>query len=358
MKGSSFPIFKTKIKGITDRFDLNDPKGRAQYFRAKAGPEIEKLKKYLENNTFIAYLLGKKNSGKGTYAKLFMEIISPTKVGHISIGDIVRDVHQSLAVPSKKRKLLKFLRQHYRGYIPLEKALKDLVSRDIKTLQPTEFILTLVKREISLQPKKALFIDGFPRNLDQISYSLYFRDLIDYRDDPDIFVLIDVPEQIINERMKYRVVCPSCQTPRNTKLLPTKEVAFNKRTKKFELLCDNPQCKKTKMVQKEGDTLGIEAIRERLEMDEKLIKQALSLYGIPKILLRNSVPVELAPAYIDDYEITPEYSYQWNADLKKVEIKEKPWLIRDEEGVLSYSLLPSPVVLSLIKQLVDVLGLK
>ena len=75
--------------------------------------------------------------------------------------------------------------------------------------------------------KKALFIDGFPRDLDQVSYSLFFRDLIGYRADPDIFILIDVPNSVIDERIKYRVVCPKCHTPRNLKLLATKQVEYD-----------------------------------------------------------------------------------------------------------------------------------
>jgi hypothetical protein len=91
-----------------------------------------------------------------------------------------------------------------------------------------------------------------------------------------------------------------------------------------------------------------------LEKDEELIKKALSLYGIPKVLLRNSVPVEKAKEYIDDYEITPEYEY----DLKEngeIGIIEKHWEIDNDQGVPSYSLMPPPVVVSMIKQMVEAL---
>jgi len=86
-------------------------------------------------------------------------------------------------------------------------------------------------------------------------------------------------------------------------------------------------------------------------MDTKLINQAFSLYGIPKILLRNSVPVDIANEYVDDYEITPEYEYQWDKKSKKVRVIEKSWVIPDDEGVQSYSLLAAPVVISMIKQM-------
>ena len=111
------------------------------------------------------------------------------------------------------------------------------------------------------------------------------------------------------------------------------------------------------MIAKEGDEKGIKPIKKRLKKEEELISRAVSLYGIPKVFLRNSVPQKLAGQYIDDYEITPEYYYQWNKKEKKAIIKEKPWLVLDNENQLSYSLLPPPVVVSLIKQINNVLNL-
>ena len=111
------------------------------------------------------------------------------------------------------------------------------------------------------------------------------------------------------------------------------------------------------MEEKEGDALGIEPLRERLKKEEELMKKAFLLHGIPKILLRNSIPVEIAKEYVDDYEITPVYEYEWLETEKKVKVKEKPWVIKDDQGKESYSLLASSVVVSLIKQLVEIFGI-
>jgi adenylate kinase family enzyme len=358
MKEINFPLFKTKAENQSKEFDLTDAKERQAYFEYKAGPEIKKIREYLKNKTFVAYLLGKKNSGKGTYAKMFKEIVDKDKIEHFSIGDMVREFDEVVQDEQKTKELISFLEENYRGYLPLEEIIKSLKNRSTKTLLPSELILALVKREIAKKGKKALFIDGFPRDLDQISYSLFFRDLIDYRDDPDIFVLIDVPESVIDERIKYRLICPLCKTSRNLKLLATKEVEYDDKEKKFSLICDNSDCKRVKMVTKEGDELGIGPIKERLDKDGKLIKQAFSLYGIPKVLLRNSVPVDEAKEIVDDYEITPEYVYQWDKKGKNVVVSQKPWQILDDEKVPSYSLMPPPVVVSLIKQMAGVLKLK
>lgn len=353
-----FPIFKTKIEGLEQVFDLNDPEEREKYFSAKAGKEIEKLKIFFKNgNTFIAYLLGKKNAGKGTYSKMFGEVVGEKYVRHISVGDTIRNIEKEIINKKKREELMEYLRKNYRGFVPIENALGAFSKRSTRNLLPTEFILALVKRELDKFEKKTLFIDGFPRGLDQISYSLFFRDLAGYRYDADIFTFIDVSTKIIDERIKGRLICPKCNTPRNLRLSPVRKenIKYDEEKKEFYFLCDNPKCTQEKMVRKEGDEMGIEPIKERLKLDEKLMEQSFSLFGMPKILLRNAVPVDKAKDFIDNYEITPEYSYRWDNIKKRVEIIEKPWVISDEKGVAYYSLLAPPVVVSLIKQLVNIL---
>jgi len=352
-----FPIFKTKIEGLDRKFNLTDQKEQKEYFQLKAGKEIEKLREYLKENTFVAYLLGKKNSGKGTYSKMFADVTTPERVDHFSIGNMVRTVDGELMERDKRKELINFLEKNYRGRLSIEEIISALEKRNTKTLLPTELILALVKREMQRRERKALFIDGFPRDLDQVDFSLFFRDLIGHRDDLDVFILIDVPEKVIDERIKWRRICPICQTSRNLKLLPTSQVGYDGDKKEFHLICDNPGCKGRRMVKKEGDELGVGPIRERLEKDGKLIELTFSLYGMPKILLRNSLPADGANNFVDNYEITPEYIFEWSEIEKRVKVKEKPWIILDDEGVQSYSLLAYPVVVSLIKQMVEVLNL-
>lgn len=348
-----FSIFKTKIEGLNKKFDLTDPQQQREYFLAKAGPEIEKLRRFLAKNTFIAYLLGKKNSGKGTYSKMFAEIVAPERIEHFSIGDMIREIDKELIVEAKRKELSSFLEKNYRGFLSLEEAIRVLERRNTKTLLPTDLILVMVKREVEKRERKTIFIDGFPRDLDQINFSLFFRDLIGHREDQDVFILIDVPESVIDERIKWRRICPQCQTSRNLKLLPTSQIGYDQKSKEFYLICE--KCN-LPMIKKEGDELGITPIRERLKMDEKLMEMAASLYGIPKIFLRNSIPVR-AKDLVDDYEITPEYLFEWDKKEKRVIRKETPWIIKDDQGIESFSFLPQPVVVSLIKQLVRVLNL-
>src|SRR4030042_2480193 len=169
-----FPLFSTKAEGVTKKFNLSDINERKEYFEAKVGDDIAKLRKYFDSGkTFIVYLLGKKNAGKGTYTKLLMEIFGRDKIAHLSVGDIVRELHAAVEDPEKKKELLDYLEKNYRGEITPEQAIDALLGRDQKTLLPNEFILALVKREIDKIGKKAIFVDGFPRNLDQVSSSLF-----------------------------------------------------------------------------------------------------------------------------------------------------------------------------------------
>ncbi|MCU0653046.1 MAG: nucleoside monophosphate kinase [Candidatus Pacebacteria bacterium] len=355
-----FPIFKTKEEGKDKKFNLTDPKERSDYFYYKAGEEVEKLKTFVKDNTCIVYLLGKKNSGKGTYSKMLAELLGDDKLEHFSVGDMIRAVSRDIKDPAKKIELEMYLERNYRGWIPVEKLIPVIEGRDTSTLLPTELILALVKREIAKRPRKTIFIDGFPRDMDQVSYSLFFRDLIGFRDDPDVMAFIDVPTNVIAGRIAGRRICPVCNTSRNLNLLPTLNVGYDDVLKEYYLICDNPSCtgyNRQRMVPKEGDELGIEPIRKRLEIDQALMEKAMELYGIPKIYMRNAIPVDVAKNYVDDYELTMAYDYTYDSSSRKVDVHEKPWTVNDDKGVPSVSLQAPAVAVSLIKQLTKALGL-
>ena len=356
MRGLEFPIIGTKVENLNKKFDINSFEGRKIYFEAKAQDEIRHIKEYLNSGkTFVAFLLGKKGSGKGTYSKLFTEIFGEEKIATLSIGDLVREIDDWETF--KKSSRFKKLKKYYRGYVSFEEAVHAHRSRSTVKLLPTEFILALVKAHLDGMKKKSIFIDGLPRDMDQISYSLYFRDLIAYRNDPDLFILIDIPESVIDARIKTRVICPLCSLSRNLKLLPSKFVKYDKKTREFYFVCDNPKCKgykKARMLRKEGDERGVEPIRKRLDTDEKILKSAFSLYGVPKILLRNHVPTKDSKKYFDDYEITPMFEY--TIDKKGgVKTTEKPWSVKDDNGITCNSLMAAPVLVSMLKQMKDVL---
>lgn len=346
----------SKELGSNLSYDLTKPAERYKYFHNKLGKEIDDIKKFLEGNTFVGFLLAKKGAGKGTYSKMFEEVFGSDRFAHISVGDVVRDVHSILSNKEHAIELKDYLIKNYRGFISLDDAIESFLNYSQDKLITSEFILTIVKREVEKTGRRGLFIDGIPRDLDQISHALFFRDLINFRNDPDFFVVLDVPESVIEERINYRRICPLCNTSKNIKLNPTKFVRYDKKDEEYCLLCDNRDCvgyEKEKLVLKKGDDRGLELIRERLDRDGALIEHAKKIVGIPVIFIPGAVPVDLARDFYDDYELNPEFIY--TGEGKNLNIERKSWVVEDDNGVKHHVLMAATVVLSLIKNIHNIL---
>ncbi len=336
-------------------YDLTDPAQRKLYFNDKAGSEITKLREYMSENSFIAYLMSPKQGGKGTLIDMLKEALGDDLFEVVSVGDLVRNADEEFQREGKKSEVYKYTAANYRGMMSMDEIFTDLVNRSTKDLRPTEFILTLIKREIDRIGRKTIILDGFSRNLDQLSYSLYFRDLINYRNDPDLFILLHIPINLIDARIKDRRVCPHCKASKNQVLNPTKRIEYDKEAEEFYFVCDDVKCNNARLVAKEGDELGIKNIEDRVAQDLGLIANAKKMYGIPKVELYNSIPVSKAKDYAEEYEITPSFSYSLDKN-GKVQIKRGPFTL-EEKGEKYISLLPAATTLQCLKQLVEVLGL-
>ncbi len=345
-----YTYIKTKVDKYK-HFDLTKPAQRKLYFNQRVGDEIDKLRVFLKNNSFIGYFAAPKMAGKGTYTKMLLEIIGKEYFEIISVGDLVRDADKEFNTEGKDSDLYQYMLQNYRGTISLEEIFDSLVNRSIATLLPTELILTLIKRKIDDLDKKTIFIDGFPRKVDQVSYSLYFRDLVNYRDDPDLFILINIPIKIIDDRMKTRRICPVCKLSRSLQFNPT-SIAKQEDGEVY-FVCDNVNCEgdNEKLVPKEGDEKGLENIKERIINDFELMEIVRKMYGIPKIELYNAIEVDKAKDLVEDYEVTKSYRYE--LENNKVNILKEPYKIA-VQGKEFYSLRPEAVVVQLIKQLFEV----
>lgn len=354
MSKLNFPIKSNKVTGVTQEFNISDPGQRQTYFRLKVGKEIEKIKLFLENHTFVAIMLGKKGSGKGTYSGLLKEIFGDDHISQISVGDITRSVFEEIKTPQGLNDLKEYLKNNYRGYVSVDEAIDIFNNKTQGKLLPSEFILALVTREIEKLPKKALIIDGFPRNVDQVSYSLYLRNIINFRNDPDFMVFIDIPEMVIDARIKNRFICPKCQTSRNLTLLPSSKIGFDENANEYYLICDKAGCDGGRMVRKEGDEHGIAPIKDRLDLDGKLMEMAQDIHGIQKVFLRNSIPLDIAKDNFDIYEMTPEFYYEKN-NQNNIVTKTKPWVVKDDSGIDCVSLMAPAVMISYLRQLAEIL---
>jgi hypothetical protein len=105
------------------------------------------------------------------------------------------------------------------------------------------------------------------------------------------------------------------------------------------------------MIPKEGDDLGIEAIRGRLNEDGRVIDEIVRRDNVDKILLSASVPVSEKDS-VDDYEIHLIYDLKLDKRKKNVKIESKHWMFKDDNGNDSYTLFPPAVTTYMIREMV------
>jgi len=123
--------------------------------------------------------MGPQGSGKGTQAKLFQ---ADFDMVHISVGDI--------------------LRWHVQSHTKVGARVKRLVAAG--QLVPDEMVEELVRGRLDQHDWNFGFIlDGFPRNRPQAEFFLESYDV-------DAVVVIDLPDEVVFERVLARRLCEGC----------------------------------------------------------------------------------------------------------------------------------------------------
>ncbi|MBS7644640.1 adenylate kinase [Candidatus Bathyarchaeota archaeon] len=169
----------------------------------------------------ILVLLGPPGAGKGTYASRLSQLLS---IPHISTGDLVRD---EIKADSELGRIIK-------NY------------SDKGLLVPDEIITDVLKQRISKPDCDGGFIlDGFPRTLRQ-------AELLDEIAPVTAVINIDVPDEVIIERLSNRLICRNCGAIYNAKYLKPKR----------DMICD--EC---------GGPLY-----RRMDDDPEVIKKRLEVY--------------------------------------------------------------------------------
>ena len=169
----------------------------------------------------IVILLGAPGSGKGTVAgKLASE---NANLKHVSSGDLLRG---AVAKGTKAGKQAK----------------EDM---EAGKLVADELIATMIKDVVAeTTGDVTMLLDGFPRNLAQAK-------ILDEMGAPvKSAVLIDVPDEIIQDRIAGRRTCPKCKAGYHVKNLPPKvegicDVCGEKLTIRKD---DNPDTVKDRLV--------------------------------------------------------------------------------------------------------------
>lgn len=183
-------------------------------------------------------LLGAPGAGKGTQAEMLMKLYNiPT----ISTGNIFRE--------------------HISNNTELGQQAKKYM--DEGKLVPDELVIELVKDRLKKDDcKVGMILDGFPRTIPQAeALDVMLAEL----DMPiDKVIDVEVPDQVIIDRMSGRTVCPSCGASYHN-LFKIEKVAG---------VCN--ECT-TQLVQREDDKE--ETVKKRLEIYHAQTKPLIDFYA-------------------------------------------------------------------------------
>jgi adenylate kinase len=133
--------------------------------------QVNGMRKYI--------IMGVQGSGKGTHAKLLAET---HELEHISVGDIFRwNIQHHTKLGAQVRRSV---------------AAGELV--------PDDLVAAVVHRRLGEHDwNYGFIIDGFPRNQPQARFFLESYDL-------DAVILLEVPDQVVKERILSRRLCSEC----------------------------------------------------------------------------------------------------------------------------------------------------
>jgi adenylate kinase len=184
-----------------------------------------------------AIIFGAPGAGKGTYSSRLQARLG---VDVIAMGDIFREsVKQNSA-----------LGQKVRGNV--EKGL----------LVPDDVVVEVLKNRLDKVPEgKGFLLDGFPRTIEQ-------ADKLDDIAKIDVILLLNVPDEIIIERLSSRRLCKNCGAVYNIRFLKTK----------VEGVCD--KCG-GELYQRSDD--NPEVIKKRLQVYREQTEPLIAYYQQKKV---------------------------------------------------------------------------
>ncbi|MEM7616901.1 MAG: nucleoside monophosphate kinase, partial [Pseudomonadota bacterium] len=179
---------------------------------------------------FNLILLGAPGSGKGTQSKLLIN-----KLGflQISTGDILR---KEVADNSDLGKMANKIMQS-------------------GNLVPDDIMIDMMRNHISqIDYSKGLIFDGFPRNIEQAKHLDQL--LAEYDACVNKVILLDIPTQMLVDRIIHRYTCKNCGAIYNKKF----------KIEKIAGVCDG--CGGKEFIQRDDD--NAETIKNRIDIFNNL----------------------------------------------------------------------------------------
>ncbi len=138
-----------------------------------------------------AIIFGAPGAGKGTYSS---RLEAKLGVDVIAMGDIFRESVKENSELGKK--------------------VKSYVEKG--ALVPDDVVVEVLKNRLSKVPKdKGFLLDGFPRTIDQAKTLEGVTSI-------DVILLLDVPDEIIIQRLSSRRICKNCGAVYNIRFLKPK----------------------------------------------------------------------------------------------------------------------------------------
>ncbi len=190
-------------------------------------------------------LLGLPGAGKGTQAE---RIVKEFNIPHISTGDM--------------------LRAALKNETPLGLEAKKYM--DAGELVPDEVTNNIVKERLQEDDvKDGFLLDGYPRTLNQ-SEALK-ANLQEIGRDLDAVIYLNVPKEVLVERLAGRYICSECGATYHKLNNPTK----------VEGVCDT--CGSTEFYQREDDKP--ETVEKRIQVNEEQTQKLVKFYQDEDVLV-------------------------------------------------------------------------
>lgn len=201
-------------------------------------------------------MLGAPGAGKGTQAKM---ISKKYDVPHISTGDIFR--------------------ANIKNETELGKEAKKYMDQGL--LVPDELVVNLVvDRLMEEDTKKGYILDGFPRTIPQAE--ALTNALKEHNEEIDYAINVEVPDELIIERMSGRRACLNCGG--------TYHVVFN--PTKVEGICD--ACG-GKLILREDD--APETVKKRLDVYHEQTQPLIDYYTEQNKIVEVDGTLEMAEVF-------------------------------------------------------------